>query len=321
MVSHRQGSSIGAGVLLAALCLGSVALAQEAPTIEVRVEDGRLSLRAEAAALADVLDAIGEAAGFAVVIRGDLADPVDRVSEAEPIEDVLQDLARGHSMIVKRAPGSGALAEILVIANPAQSRAAAAAPAAAADDVAEQAGGRAGGDPVSERAAFRQAHLGMPAPTEDDLRLALAADDQAERVAAIPKVGSLDPGDALGILEDVLAEDEDPLVRSRAVAALTRFDGDAAGSLLQAAVLGDADTDIRIQAINALAASPEAPRRTTALARAMRDDPEPDVQRSALLALQRVGGDWARAYLERTAPRLDPELRMLAERALRTWPQ
>jgi HEAT repeat protein len=125
----------------------------------------------------------------------------------------------------------------------------------------------------------------------------------------------------MGVLEDVLAEDEDPLVRSRAVAALTRFGGDDAGSLLQAAALGDADSEIRIQAINALAASPAAARRTSALARALRDDPEPDVQRNALLALQRVGGEWARAYLERTAPRLDPELRMLAERALRTWAQ
>jgi hypothetical protein len=58
-----------------------------------------------------------------------------------------------------------------------------------------------------------------------------------------------------------------------------------------------------------------------ALARALRDDPEPDVRRSALLALQRVGGDWAHSYLERTAPGLDPDLRLLAERALRTWQQ
>jgi HEAT repeats len=318
MVAHR-GSSISAGALLAALCLGTVAVAQEAPTIEVRVEDGRLSLRAEAAALAEVLYAIGEAGGFAVVIRGDLAQPVERVIEAEPLEDALQELARGHSMIVKRARDSGDLAEIRVIANPVQSRAAA--PVVDIAGEAEQGEARDGGGPISARAAFRQAHLGMPAPTEDDLRFALAADDQAERVAAIPRVGSLHPSDALDVLEDVLAEDEDPLVRSRAVAALTRLDGDHAGALLQAAVLGDADTDVRIQAINALAASPEAPRRTTALARAMRDDPEPDVRRSALLALQRVGGGWARAYLERTAPRLDPELRMLAERALLTWPQ
>lgn len=317
MVAHRQGSSICASLVLAALWLGTAAVAQETPAIEVLVEDGRLSLRAEAAPLAEVLDAIGEAGGFAVVIRGELAQPVDRVSDAEPIEDVLQDLARGHSMIIKRAPDSGDLAEIRVIANPAQR----AAPADDTPDVAEQGGAGDGSSPVSARAAFRLAHQGMPAPTEDELRFALTADDQAERVAAVPKVASLRPGDALGVLEDVLAEDEDPLVRSRAVAALTRFDGDDAGSLLQAAALADADADLRIQAINALAASPAAARRTTALARAMRDDPEPDVQRSALLALQRVGGDWARAYLERTAPRLDPELRILAERALRTWPQ
>jgi hypothetical protein len=208
------------------------------------------------------------------------------------------------------------LAEVRVIASAAPSR-----PFAAVDDQPAMTEAADGDDPISVRAAFRQAHLGTPAPTEDDLRLALEADDQADRMAAIPKVGSLAPGAALGVLGDVMARDEDPLVRSRAVAALIRLDGEGAGSLLQAAVLQDADAEIRIQAINALAASPEARRRTAALARALRDDPDAKVRRSALLAMQRVGGDWGRSYLERIAPDLEPELRQLADRALLTWPQ
>jgi len=109
-------------------------------------------------------------------------------------------------------------------------------------------------------------------------------------------------------------------VRSRAVAALTRFESGNAGGLLQAAALNDGDADIRMQAINALAASP-AQRRTTAFARALRNDPDPRVRRSALLAMQRVGGDWGRSYLERIASDLEPELRRIADRALLTWPQ
>jgi hypothetical protein len=290
-----------------------------AGSIEARVDEGRLTLRAEAAPLVEVLQAIGEAGGFAVVIRGDLAQPVERRFEDRPLEDALQELTKGHTVIIKRAPDSGDLSELRVIASrasPAPLASDSATEAVAALAAAVEPEERSG---MSRREAFRLANRGRPAPTEDDIRYALAGDDQSERVAAIPKVGSLMPEDALAVLSDVLAEDRDPLVRSRAVAALTRIEGDGAGSLLQSALLNDGDVGIRLQAINALAASPGAQRRTSALARAMRDDPEADVRRSALLALQRVGGDWARSYLERTAPRLEPDLRQLAERALLTW--
>jgi hypothetical protein len=302
--------------LLLGLGLGPAA----AGSIEARVDEGRLTLMAEAAPLVEVLQAIGDAGGFAVVIRGDLAQPVERRFEDRPLEDALQELTKGHTVIIKHAPDSGDLSELRVIASrratPAPPASVSATEAVAALAAAVEPEERSG---MSKREAFRFANRARPAPTEDDIRYALAGDDQSERVAAIPKVGSLMPQDALAVLSDVLAEDRDPLVRSRAVAALTRIEGDGAGSLLQSALLNDGDVGIRLQAINALAASPGAQRRTSALARAMRDDPQADVRRSALLALQRVGGDWARSYLERTAPRLEPDLRQLAERALLTW--
>jgi hypothetical protein len=52
------------------------------------------------------------------------------------------------------------------------------------------------------------------------------------------------------------------------------------------------------------------------LARALREDSDPDVREAALRALGRVGGDWVRSYLKRAAPTLDPELRGIAEEAL-----
>jgi hypothetical protein len=320
--SDLRSATVAALMLSLWLAPSAAALAG---SLEVTIEQGRLSLAAEGSPLAEVLQAIGEAGGFAVVLRGDLGQPVDRVVEDQPLDAILQQLAQGHSLIVRRDKASGALTEIRVIASrrttptprplaePSTGPRMVEAPAETESD------DRPGG--LSKREAFRLANLGMPAPTEDDIRLALAGQDQAERVAAIPKVGSLMPADALGVLEDVLAQDEDPLVRSRAVAALTRFGDSNAGGLLQAAALNDGDADIRMQAINALAASPEAQRRTTAFARALRNDPDPKVRRSALLAMQRVGGDWGRSYLERIVSDLEPELRRIADRALLTWPQ
>jgi hypothetical protein len=316
--------SASVAVLTFSLWLG-LGVAAVAGSLEATIVQGRLSLAAKSAPLAEVLQAIGAAGGFAVVLRGDLSQPVDRMVEDQPLEEILQQLAQGHSLIVRRDQASGVLTEIRVIA----SGRATPAPRLLAEpstdprmvEVPAETGSddRPGG--LSKREAFRLANRGMPAPTEDDIRMALARQDQAARVAAIPKVGSLVPADALGVLEDVLAQDEDPLVRSRAVAALTRVGGSNAGGLLQGAALNDGDADIRMQAINALAASPEAQRRTTAFVHVLRNDPDPKVRRSALLAMQRVGGDWGRSYLERIASDLEPDLRRIADRALLTWPQ
>ena len=51
----------------------------------------------------------------------------------------------------------------------------------------------------------------------------------------------------------VFAEEDDPLVRSRAVAALTRLDGPGARGLLRERALADEDAELRMQALNALA--------------------------------------------------------------------
>lgn len=319
--SDLRSASVAALTLSLWLAPGAPALAG---SLEVTIEQGRLSLAAEGAPLAEVLQAIGEAGGFVVVLRGDLGQPVERTIEDQPLEDALQVLAQGHTIIIKHVSDSIALSELRVIASRSAAPtplAARPAPEAAPVEAPAETGSddRPGG--LTKREAFRLANRGMPAPTEDDIRLALAGQDQAERVAAIPRVGALMPADALGVLEDVLAQDEDSLVRSRAVAALTRFESGNAGGLLQAAALNDGDADIRMQAINALAASPEAQRRTAAFARALRNDPDPKVRRSALLAMQRVGGDWGRSYLERIASGLEPELRRIADRALLTWPQ
>ena len=58
--------------------------------------------------------------------------------------------------------------------------------------------------------------------------------------------------------------------------------------------LGDDDAELRMQALNAPATT-DGERSVNLLGQALRDDADPEVRKAAISALQRVGGDWARA--------------------------
>jgi HEAT repeat protein len=213
------------------------------------------------------------------------------------------DQTQGDVVEIRVRARGGARAQDLAPSDPGQ--------AAAQEDVHLQ----EESDPAERREAYRQAVGDDVPPTREELTLALSAPATEDRIVAVPKVGMLAPGEAVAVLEDALSEDQDALVRSRAVAALTRLEGPAAGRLLRQRALEDADPDLRSQAINAIATS-RGERSVNVLARAMREDPDPEIRRVAIQALGRVEGDWARRYLERAARTLAPELRSVAERAL-----
>jgi HEAT repeats len=295
---------------------------------EVQVTGGLLTLEAGGAPLAEVLRAIGRAGAFEVVLRGAFATPVRESFADRPLEDAIRHLVEGHSVVLLRAdsnPASGAaaLAEIRVIENPAlaasedagRDEPSGAGAEVAQDDAADERAREEGTDAPLDREAFRLANLGKPPPTREDILLELDDPDQAERVAAVPKVGSLAPQAALDILAGVFAEEDDGLVRSRAVAALTRLEGPAARGLLRERALADQDPELRMQALNALARS-SGDRSINVLAQALRDDPEPAVREAAVSALGRLGGDWARRHLERAARDSDPRISQAAEQAL-----
>jgi HEAT repeats len=291
--------------------------------IEVAVSDDRLTLHADGAPLAEVLRAIGEAGAFEVVLRGAFVTPVRESFADRPLEDAILHLVEGHSVVLRRddpepVSGAAALAEIRVIENPALAASEGAGADEPASGAAEAAANDAGQEPL-DREAFRLANLGKPPPTREGILLELGDSDQAERVAAVPKVGSLAPQAALDILAGVFAEEDDPLVRSRAVAALTRLEGPAARGLLRARALEDEDAELRMQALNALARS-SGDRSINVLAQALRDDPAPAVREAAIEALGRVGGDWARRSLERAMRDPDPRVSQAAEQALAAWP-
>ena len=318
------------GALLLALISG--AAAQDHPgspnsegglataIVEARIDGGLLTLRADGAPLADVLRAIGKAGAFPVVIRGELAAPVSASFTDHPLEGALRELVSTHALIVMRKePSAPAFAEIRVIENRA---AAGVEDVEVPQDVADEGahGGEADDGPPLDRASFREAQAGMPPPTRDDLLFELDDADQAARVAAVPKVGSLPPREAVEMISYVFANDDDTTVRSRAVAALTRFEGPGARALLRERALGDDDPGLRMQALNALAAS-RGERAINVIAAALRQDSEPKVRMSAIRALGRVGGDWARHSLERAARDADPDISLAAEQALAAWPQ
>jgi hypothetical protein len=103
-----------------------------------------------------------------------------------------------------------------------------------------------------DRAALREARRGVPQPTIDDLLFDLDEPDPNARVVAVPKVGSLRPRETIEVLSNVFSRDNDPLVRSRAIAALTRLGGSDASRLLRERALEDDDPGLRMQALNAL---------------------------------------------------------------------
>ncbi len=99
-----------AGLLLIAAALlnldGRIARAEEASpaTIEVAVRQGLLSVKLRDAPLADVLQAIGEQAGFRVIIRGDLSAPVTWSVTQGPVDKALRRLLQNTSSVLIYAP-------------------------------------------------------------------------------------------------------------------------------------------------------------------------------------------------------------------------
>ena len=177
------------------LCLGVVApaAAEQTPraeatvggaaaaAVEVRIDDGLLTLRAEGAPLAEVLRAVGAAGAFRVVLRGTFAAPVRDSFTGQPVERAVRRLAGGHVLVIlygeAPAPGRGgrAIAEIRVIEQQGQaSSAGEPAPAVVAAAVpGEEPADEAGGDPFVDREEFRRrATPDMAWPrTKDDIRL------------------------------------------------------------------------------------------------------------------------------------------------------
>jgi HEAT repeats len=266
------------------------ALSAEGEQLSVAMEGGNVTVEAREVPLAHVLRAIGEQAGIVVMVKGDAGDRISRslsgVSGSEAIRLLLRDVPSA----VMYKTSSGQLAEIHVrlVARQAAARAPNASWTASVDP----------SDPE--------------APPEDP---EVTPDDSHEdRLAFVRKAARAPQADALDALSALVLEDDDPLIRGSAAAALGKLSGPGAGEALSAA-LADRDHRVRRRVARALGEQ-GGELAIDALSRVLIEERVPKVRRMAAWGLSRMGDDAALAALDMARHDLDPTVRNIAEAAL-----
>ena len=286
-----------AGLLLVVLALmltmhgrGSVAGAAQpvsAPPIHVEVQRGAMTVDVRGVPLADLLRVVGERAALTVSIHGGDSPLVTDSFTDLPLDEGIKRLVRGNGLVLTYAPSQGrarvsVLKEVRVYLTPPQ------APGPAA------ANGTKPPSPASRVEPKRSAGL-------RDVRTLARQRDEASAAA----------------LTQIVAQDPDPVVRAKAVAALGKFGGTEAAMALSRALM-DQDPSVRIQAARALGRV-ESDQVTPALAGVLTSDPDPRVRKEAVRTLATLGTDQARWSLEAAALDADPSVRRAVASALAKW--
>lgn len=143
---------------------------------------------------------------------------------------------------------------------------------------------------------------------------------RAARLASVGSLGQRRDDWAVAELSGILAQDPDPVVRTRAALALSR-PGDARATPALTAALGDQQPSVRIQAVHGLQRV-GGERTAEALGRVLLSDPDPSVRRAAAWALASLRGAAAGSALG-TAMSADGDasVRRAAAAAYRRWEQ
>jgi hypothetical protein len=250
-----------------------------APTMEVAVGEGRLSVNLRDALLADVLRLIGQEARLKVHLDGQLRTPITGTFTGLPLEAGIRRLTRGHSSTFAYDPPphpghAPRLTEIWIIES---------SPA-----------------------------VGPATPVDPRVR--------AARLASVGRLGQRQDDGAVAELSRILAQDPDPVVRTRAALALSRPRDTRASPALTAA-LDDQHPSVRIQAVHGLRRV-EGERAAEALGRVLRSDPDPSVRRVAARDLASLRDAAAGSALG-TAMSADGDasVRQAAAAAYRRWEQ
>jgi HEAT repeats len=256
------------------------------PVLEVSVESGRLSVRAQEAPLSRVLEAIGSHAGFKVVLTGDLDTPVTETLIDVPVEEGLRSLTRWDSVVLIYGEASGEdetvrLTELWVVG------AAGALPTRQLSGV--RGGERQAGAPPSLSrpvAADRSEHRDAVARARD-----LLAEVREQGVPA-----------NVDLLRAVAKTDQSPLVRRAAIMALAREPGVLGVGELQQVATVDPSLPVRNAAIWALASIKSA--EAGGALRVMLNDPDGAIRATAHSAL----AQWSKGSPDRQPARACPEL-------------
>ncbi|MEZ5940785.1 MAG: HEAT repeat domain-containing protein [Planctomycetaceae bacterium] len=156
-----------------------------------------------------------------------------------------------------------------------------------------------GKDSIKSAAAIRE--IGKRKPTSDlaiqtlvssltDDRPAVFIPDQLHVPFPVPTVGS-SAADALGEIGkpavsricEFLEENDDTDVRRRAIRSLSHMEGEAADALpLLQRLLGDAEMEIRLEAVAAVISIQKDPRSLASVLKAVLSDESPDVRAAAI---------------------------------------
>ena len=285
---------------------GVVSAQPSSRSLQVVVENGRLSLQAHDTALADVLRVIAQKAGLRLSLGRDMDTPVTHRAQSRPLERALRDLLRGRDFaLVYDSARPGGLSELHVYGASTCPE-----PAAVLADAAQA---EAGSIAVSETAdrlrGLAALEGGDPAVSLAVLSAALAGEnDVLLRRAAVLWLSRLDAR-AIPVLAGAL-RDTAPQVRADAVRAIGRIGEDDALTALRPAFADD-DASVRLQAVRAFArVASDAD--TGDLERVLTEDASGSVRREALLSLLAFGGPVARQALAVAALDSDPVIRAAA---------
>ena len=251
-----------------------------APAAVVVVEEGRVTVDARDADLAEVLSQLGARAEFQLTTMGQLGR-VTTAFTAMSVEQALRRLAADHELMLVYGvptgdPGGPKLIQVGVFAAP---------PSAASVRAASEALGRERAAMLAEihgLARSRNAERDVPRLAE----LLGFAPDPIVRARAASALGGLSSPLTAAALVRALT-DQVPYVRVRAVHALRRVEGARAIPALGSVLLADPDGTVRRVAAQMLGSLPEA--EATAALSAAAHDADGLVRREISRALNRRG--------------------------------
>lgn len=281
--------------------LASAEAAQsDASSLVVDLRDGRVTLEASNAPLAEVFRALGRAGAFRVVIKGELDTPVTWSMANVTLDKALRRLAGRNSMVVRIGPVTGASLDdtpkILEVRLYPQS----AARAAVVD----------GFEAALESRQATPSQRGLERRILKDLK----QPQRLARIKALQRLRGLAPDTALDILADVLSNEADWFVRRRAVKVVGSVGGERAFDMLEANIFGD-DAPVRIQALRTLSAV-KSERTTDILGEVLLEHSSRQMRWAATQALAQHKDQAALDFLEAAAADPDNAVRQAVDRAL-----
>jgi hypothetical protein len=254
----------------------------------VEIRGGLVSVEVEDVPLSELIAEIGRKAGFATVGESPPDLRVSITIIGRPIDEVVRRLAHDVTFVIlygsdQPGGGPGSIEEVRLYPAPTT--------ATASNAVARP-----------STVGALQGFAGLD-----------AHDDQT-RLQAVQSLSSQGSTEALSALGQILAEDELPVIRAQAAAALGKSGNEAAVAALLAA-LEDPDASVRVQAVQGLGHFDGADM-ARILGQVLMEAPDRRLRRTALHALERLDNEAALAYLDTALADSDSVIRKLAAQSL-----